>query len=119
MEASSAGNITVADCHQNEVQVKSSNADPDENTINGANDEATNASDDDLDATKADLPSRPLAIGEVTPATARTVNQTVMETPHATTRPQHGLTLIHNEDNQPYSTAPQALRNSPSLHSNV
>ena len=98
-QPSSAGNIADADRQQAEIQVKSSNAGSDQDFADDGMNDETNEPDDDLDQTVTDLPARALPGGEITPATTRTINQTIMETPSATTLP------TKDTASEPYSTA--------------
>lgn len=104
MQPPSDGDIVAAG-RPAEVQVKSSNADSSEDAHQGGYDNETDSSDNDLDQTVTDLPKRPLDVGEVTPARARAVNQTIMETPNHTTVRQHDAAVLPNEDLELYSTA--------------
>ena len=93
---SSDGNIVVAN-PQAEVQVKSSNAEPDHASTSGDQEDETDSSNgDDLDQ----------PAGNITPAKSRVVGNTIMETPHATTRPDSNS--LANDDHAPYSTAQEA-----------
>lgn len=99
-QPSSDGNIVVAGYRQPEVHVKSSNAGSEVDVSGGDVNDETDSSDDDLDQTVTDLPARALPGGDITPATARTINQTIMETPHGTT-----FSNADSAANEPYSTA--------------
>jgi hypothetical protein len=97
-QPSSDTNINVADRHQGEIQVISSNVNP----VYGEGDNATDTSDDDLDQTVTSHAAK-LPPGEVTPTVRRT-EQTVMETPQATTL----TNLPPYKENTLYSTAQEA-----------
>ena len=113
---SSDGNIVVAKQLQAEVQVKSSNAEPDHANAGGDWDDATDSSDDDLDQPLSDRTAQTTAVGEITPATPLAVGQTIMETPHATTK--NDITSLANEDQAPYSTAQEAPASDPAMLGN-
>jgi hypothetical protein len=98
VQSFSGANITLADRQQAEIQVKSSNAGSDQDFASEEMKHETDESDDDLDPTVAGLPARALSGGETTPATKRTINQTIMETPSATTLPK-------DIASEPYPTA--------------
>jgi hypothetical protein len=103
---SSDSNIVIAKQLQAEVQVKSSNAESDPANTSGDLDDATDSSDDDLDQPLSDRTAKTTAVGEITPATSRTVGQTIMETPHATTK--NDSNPLANADHAPYSIAQEA-----------
>ena len=82
-----------------EVLVKSSNVDPTE-------EDETDSSEDDLDKPISDHSARTPAVTDLTPATSRQIENTILETPHVRKDTEND----HKDDEEaPFSTAQDAL----------